>query len=298
MPVLALLTFTFAALLAGLVVGAVLNRKSIERRKDQRAAELFAQIETLPTYFNEDEIQTLPEPARRFFLRNLNNDMPHPSCLRVRESGQAREQFGTPWTEFVAEEYVLANPPGRLWFARLRPFPLIWVDRFEHYLHARAQVQAKLLSSLDTRNQTDQAAVRASLLRYIASLPLLPGALLPADDRSWSEAGPDAAKFTLRDGDVEVSGVFHVDELGNVIRFESDDWPYLAGKLIKPARAIVRYSEHRVFGSNGDLQLPTRLDFEWELDGQQFHEAELHVNELHIDVPHAWSAPWSAPAPK
>ena len=294
MPLLALLTFSFAALLAGLIVGALLNRNAIDRRKDARAAELFAQIETLPTYFQEAELEHVPEPARRFFLRNLHEGMPHPSCLRLRESGNVREQFGQPWTEFVGETYLLANPPGLLSFARLRPFPLVWVDRLDSYIHARAQHQTKLLSSVDTRNVGDQAAARACLLTYIARLPLLPGALLPADDRSWSALGEDQARFVLRSGGVEVGGTFVFDELGNAIAFETDEFPYLnerhGNERPSTVQWRVRYSEHRGYGSAGDLQLPTRLDVEWQLDDRRFHELELRVEDLGIDCPHPWSA--------
>ena len=291
MPLLALLTFTFAALLAGLTVGVMLNRRAFERRVDASVVDLFAEIETLPTYYNEADVAALPEPARRFFQRNLHEDMPHQSCVRVREAGTIRQKPGQPWTEFVAEEYMVSSPPGMLWYARLRPFPLVWVDMLSTYLRGRARVQAKLMSSVSTLDESDEATRRASLLRHVAGLALFPGALLPADDREWGPHGEDSASFTLRDGVIEVTGVFFFDELGNVVRFETDERPYDGANVPTSARWVVRYAEHRAFGSGGDLQLPTKIDIEWQIDGQVFHYVEKTVQAFELDIPRRWDSP-------
>jgi hypothetical protein len=290
MPLLALLTFTFAALLAGLTVGVLLNRTAFERRVGAQVVELFSEIETLPTYYKEADVAAQPEPVRRFFQRNLHEGMPHQSCVRVREAGTTRQKPGQPWTEFVAEEYMVASPPGMLWFARLRPFPLVWIDVLSTYLRGSARVQAKLMSSVSSVDHSDESTRRASLLRHVAGLALFPGALLPADDREWSEHGEDSASFTLRDGVIEVTGVFFFDELGNVVRFETDERPYdgLVDHAPGSARWVVRYSEHRAFGSSGDLQLPTKIDIEWHVGGQVFHYVEKTVLAFELDVPRRW----------
>jgi hypothetical protein len=290
MPLLALLTFTFAALVAGLAVGVLLNRQAFERRKDARAAELFAQIETLPTYYSEADVAELPEPVRRYFARNLNEGMPHQSCVRLRESGKMRQKPGQPWTEFVAEEYLVANPPGLVWFARSRPFPLVWIDSLRVYLRGRAHASTKLLSSVSSVDRQDQATRQATLLRYVAALPLFPGALLPGEDRAWVAHGDDSARFVLRDDDLEVAGVFFFDEFGNVVRFETDERPLEDARPPAAARWVVRYGEHRAYGSSEDLQLPTKVDIEWETDGKTFHYMDTAIDEFELDVPHAWSA--------
>jgi hypothetical protein len=292
MPLLALLTFTFAALLAGLVVGVLLNRTALERRVDASVVELFAEIETLPTYYKEADVAALPEPARRFFQRNLHEGMPHQSCVRVRETGTTRQKPGQPWTEFVAEEYMVASPPGMLWYARLRPFPLVWIDLLSTYVRGRARVQAKLMSSVSTIDDSDEVTRRSSLFRHVAGLALFPGALLPADDREWGEHGEDSASFTLRDGVIEVRGVFFFDELGNVVRFETDERP-LTGVGAEPnaggpVRWVVRYAEHRAFGSSGDLQLPTKIGMEWQVGGEVFRYVEKTVQAFELDIPRRW----------
>lgn len=287
MPLLALSTLILAALIAGLVVGALLNRTSFERRIDAEVAELFAEIETMPTYYSEQEIEGLPEPVQRFFRRNLQDGAPHQSCVRMRETGRIRQLPGQPWTEFVGEEYVVSSTPAMLWFARLRPLPLIWADIRILYLRGRGHKLVKLLSSISSADQRDDATRRATLALYIAQLALLPGALLPGDDRSWESVGEDAARFTILDGELFVSGVFFFDEFGNIVRFESEDRPNLEAKKTTVTRWLVHYAEHRSFG---ELELPTKLDMEWKLDDRIFRYAEKTIEAIELDVPRRFGA--------
>lgn len=287
MPVLALFTFTLAALLAGLIVGALLNRTTFERRVDAEVAELFAEIETMPTYYGEHELEGLPEPVARFLRRNLQDGAPHPSCVRTREAGRIRQRQGQPWTEFVGEEYVVASTPTLLWFARLRPFPLVWVDARNLYLRGRAHMLVKLFSSLSSVDSRDDATRRAILVSYIADLALVPGALLPGDDRRWEPVDEDSARFVVQDGELSVAGVFCFDELGNIVRFESEDRPYVGDQKPTSARWVVRYSEHRSFA---ELELPTRIDIEWKLDEQTFHYVERTLEAIELDVPRRFGA--------
>lgn len=292
MAPLALLTFTLAALIAGLTVGALLNRTAFERRIDGEVADLFAEIETMPTYYSERELDGLPEPVQRFFRRNLQDGAPHQSCVRTRESGRVRQRPGQPWTEHVGEQYVVASTPALLWFARLRPLPFVWVDVRTLYLRGRGHTLVKLLSSLSSVNQHDDATRRATLVNYVAELALLPGALLPGDDREWEAVGEHAARFSISDGELRVAGVFHFDELGNVIRFESEDRPYLGEQAPAHARWVVRYGEHRSFG---ELQLPTKIDVEWQLGEQTFHYLERTFEAIELEVPRRFGASEARP---
>jgi hypothetical protein len=282
MPTLALLTFTLAALFAGLIVGAMLNRTAFERRIDAEVAELFAEIDTMPTYYSERELDGLPEPVQRYFRRNLQDGAPHHSCVRTREHGRVRQRPGQPWTEYAREEYVLASTPALLWFGRMRPFPLVWIDVRTRYLRSRAHVQVKLLSSLTSMDRHDDATRRATLVQYLAELALVPGAMLPSEDRSWEPVDEHAARFTVRDGELRVAGVFFFDELGNIIRFESEDRPWEGEQKPNSARWVVRYAEHRSFG---ELQLPTRVDVEWKLDDETFAYAERTLELIELDIP-------------
>ena len=83
---------------------------------------------------------------------------------------------------------------------------------------------------------------------------MLPSALLPGDHRSWEAIDEDSARFTLVEGELEVSGVFRFDEFGNIVGFESEERPYTGEARPETSKWIVRYGEHRRFGA---VELPT-----------------------------------------
>ena len=293
MPVLALLTLTFAALLAGLVVGALLNRSAFERRIDGEVATLLAEIETLPTYYDEAELDGLPAPVQRFLRRNLHEGTPHPSCLRTRESGRVRQRPGQPWTEYVGESYTVAATPGLLCFTRQRPFPLVWVDARTLYLRGRGYQSAKLLSSITSIDADDEATRRAVLLDYLAELPLIPGALLPGEDRRWQPVDEHAARIELRDGELTVAGVFEFDELGHIVRFVSEDRPYTGPALGEgPVRWAVDYTEQRSFA---ELELPTRVAAAWLVGEARFDYLERTLEAVEHDIPRRFGSSEARP---
>jgi len=285
-----LLTFTFAALLAGLSAGVFFNRRAFEREVDSEVAELFAEVETMPTYFSADELEGLPAPVQRFFKRNLQDGQPHPSCVRVRDRGEVREAPGQPWTEFVGEVYAIRGGPAVLKFRRARPFPLVWVDSRAVYLRGRGRVVAKLFSSLTTVDEDGDAARRGMLLAYLAELALLPPALLPSDTLRWEPIDDDRATLIVVDGELEVRAQLCFDEFGNLVRFETHDRPCPIEDVDHegPARWTVRFTERRDFGG---LHLPTRIDAEWQLGELIFPHVRRNIDAVEVDVPRRWTGP-------
>lgn len=282
MPFLALVTLTFAALLVGLLVGVLFNRRALERRVDAEAALLFAEVDTLPTYYGERELEGLPPPVQRFMRRNLEDGQPHLSCLRLRQSGNVRERPGQPWTEFEAEEYLVASEPTLLWYARLRPLPLLWVDQRELLLRGRAHVLGKIASTLTSIDRDDDAVRRTLMLRSMVELIYLPSALLPRDALSWTAIDDQRAELSLRVGELEVRGTFVFGEEGDVLRFETNDRPWLGEGQVAEAQWVVELSEHRVFGN---LHLPTAQSCTWVLDGQAFPHMQTKLDVFETDVP-------------
>ncbi|NVB37010.1 hypothetical protein G6O69_04155 [Pseudenhygromyxa sp. WMMC2535] len=291
MPLLALLTFTFAALIAGLTLGVLLNRNSFERQVDAEVAELFSEVETMPTYFSPEQLANLPSPVERFIRRNLHEGQPHPSCLRARERGDMRERPGQPWTEYVGETYLVTGSPAMLWFGRLRPLPIVWIDTRQLYLRGRAQLRSKLLSSVSTIDASDDATRRSALVQYLAELALLPPALLPGDNLRWEAIDDSRARVLLRDGELEIGGDFSFDELGNIVAFETLDRPRATAPGLQPKAGAaiwrVRYAEHRSFG---ELQLPTQVEAEWEQEGTIFPHVRMTIEAVEVDVPRRWGA--------
>ncbi|MFV8749992.1 DUF6544 family protein [Nannocystaceae bacterium ST9] len=288
MPVLVLFSLSLTALMIGLGFGVLLNRSAFERRVDAEVATLFTELDTLPTYHAERELDGLPVPVQRFMRRNLEDGTPHLSCARLRQSGNLRERPGQPWTEFEAEEYVVASTPALLWYARLRPFPLVWVDNRELLVSGRAHSLSKIFSTLGAVDRDDDATRRTLLLRWMVDLVFVPSAMLPRDGLSWTALDDDRAELTVREGEHEVHGIFVFDDKGDVVRFESDERPWLGESRPQTALWIAEFGEHRAFGG---LSIPTRFALRWELDGQTFPYQQAKLDLFETEVPRRFGAP-------
>jgi hypothetical protein len=288
MPVLVLFTLSLTALMIGLGFGVLLNRSAFERKVDGEVALLFAELDTLPTYHAERELEGLPAPVQRFLRRNLDEGAPHLSCARLRQSGNMRERPGQPWTEYEAEEYVVASTPALLWYARLRPFPLVWVDSRELLLRGRGHALAKIFSTIRSIDRDDDATHDAMLLRWMMDLVFLPSALLPREGLTWTPLDDARAELTLREGEVEVHGIFVFDDKGDIVRFESDERRWTGETQPRTALWIAEFSEHRAFGS---LSIPTHVALRWELDGQTFPYLEAKLDLFETEVPRRFGTP-------
>lgn len=282
MPLLVLFTFSLAALLLGLGVGVLLNRSTFERRVDLEVATIFGELDTLPTYHAERELEGLPAPVQRYLRRNLDDGAPHLSCVRLRESGNLRERLGQPWTEYEAEQYVVASTPALVWYARLRPFPFVWVDHRELLCQGRAHVLAKIFSTLGSVDRDDDATRRELLLRWMVDLVYLPSAMLAREGLTWTALDDTRAELRVREGELEVRGVFHFDEQGDVVRFETTDRTWTGEGTPSSALWIAEFAEHRKFGTIG---VPTRIALRWELDGQTFPYREAKLDLFETEVP-------------
>ncbi len=288
MPVLVVFTLSLAALMIGLGFGVMLNRAAFERRIDAEVATLFTELDTLPTYHAEHELEDLPPAVQRFMRRNLDDGTPHLSCVRLRQSGNLRERPGQPWTEFEAEQYVVASTPALLWVARLRPFPLVWIDSRELLVQGRAHMLSKIFSTISSVDRDDDATRRALLLRWMAESVFVPSALLTREGLSWTTLDDDRAELTVRDGDIEVHGIFVFDSKGDVLRFESEDRPWTGDSRPQTAMWIAEFSEHRAFGG---LNIPTSIALRWELDGQTFPYQQAKLDLFETEVPRRFGTP-------
>jgi hypothetical protein len=145
----------------------------------------------------------------------------------------------------------------------------------------------KILSSVSSIEAEDNATRKALLIGYLSDLVLLPPALLASDNLSWEAIDEHRARATLRDGELEVSGVFEVDDFGDVVAFETDERPWSGDGRPEQVLWRVRYAEHRAFG---ELNLPTKIAAEWQLDDTSFPYFRREIEAVEVDVPRRWGA--------
>jgi hypothetical protein len=220
----------------------------------------------------------MPEPVRRYL--EFASVAAAPPFLAARYKQRGEIALGPDnWKAFTAEAHYSARPRGFVWDARVAFLPLAGVLVLDSYVAGRGRSAASLAGffRLGGRAGGGELAV-ASLQRYLAELPWLPAALLPAPDLHWAPLGPDRARASLNDGGVEATVDFHFGAQGEISGISAIRGRDVDGLLV-PTPWEGRFADYREISG---LRLPHRAEAAWILpDGRMpYWRAEILGCEL------------------
>jgi hypothetical protein len=150
---------------------------------------------TAPVNVSEQDLQTLPEPVRRWLRYSQVVGRSRPTTVRLRQKGEFQfERRG--WLPYEAEQYFTTDPPAFLWKASFRMLPLVSVVGRDQYRNGEASLQMRILSLFPVANKTGGGLNQGDLLRYLAELQWFPAAAL-ADYLIWDELRANSARATI-----------------------------------------------------------------------------------------------------
>jgi len=193
---------------AGLIgLAASVNSLRFSRRVARETRQLW-QAPTGPHAIDRTRLERLPAPVRAYLAKALGVRRTAVATLRFRHGGRFRTKLDGPWQPIRGEQYDAADPPGFLWWGRLRAAPGVWVDARDRCVNGVGGMFVSFESSITLADRSGPELDQGSLLRLLSDLVLLPTAFL--DDRYATWAGVDAssARATLRLNGREVSGIF------------------------------------------------------------------------------------------
>jgi hypothetical protein len=162
-------------------------------------------------------IEDVPPPVQRYFRYALREGAPLVRAARIRHEGQFQMRPNGGWKPFTSTQHFSSQPPGFVWDARIRMFPLTPVFVRDSYVDGSASMLGKVLSMLTVVNQQGGADLNAgALMRYLAESAWFPTALLPREGLEWSAIDDDRALATLTDGATKVSLEFRFNGTGQI----------------------------------------------------------------------------------
>jgi hypothetical protein len=153
-------------------------------------------------------IDTLPVPVRNYLGKALRPSAIAVQAVRFRHSGRFRARLDGPWRPIRGQQYDVTNPPGFLWWGRLRVAPGLWIDARDRCLNGVGNMLISLESTVALADRSGPELDQGSMLRLLSDLVLLPAVLL--DDRyvTWAAIDERQARATLRLAASAVSGTF------------------------------------------------------------------------------------------
>lgn len=204
----------------------------------------------------------LPEPVKRYFDFAIGASAGRPILgARIEQEGDFAIR-PEAWKRFKAVQHYRLAPPGFVWDARIAFAPLLSARVRDSYAGGRGQMRASLLGLL-TMAELDgggELAI-ASLQRFLAELPWLPPALLPAAGVSWTPIDSRRAQATLRDGEITATVDFQFGDRGEIEKVAALRSRATRGRM-EPTPWEGRFWDYREVEG---LQLPHQAEVAWLL---------------------------------
>jgi hypothetical protein len=216
--------------------------------------------------YDPTQLAGLPTPVVRYFAATLRPGQPIVTSATLRHHGTMNlGEANAKWVRFRSEQFVVTQPAGFHWDARVQamPWPAMFVR--DAYIEGIGVLQAAFAGVVPVASQRgrDELA-RGELMRFLAEAPWVPTALLPSQGVRWTAVDDSAADATLADRGVQVTVRFRFDDTGGIAGFSSDARPRAVGNRFEPTPWSGRYWNH---ARRNGMRIPLDAEVAWRMPG-------------------------------
>src|SRR5215204_2002242 len=105
---------------AGVLVSA--NSVRFQRRVHEEARRAL-QVTAPGRHLDRSALETLPAPVRRYLSKAVGTRQAAARTAKLQQQGSFRPDLKGQWYEIRGEQYFTADPPGFIWWGRVRITP-------------------------------------------------------------------------------------------------------------------------------------------------------------------------------
>jgi hypothetical protein len=267
-----------AALAAGgLGLVFAVQRRRFGRRVAREARELWTVESGGPE--RRVSLDALPPPVRRYAEACGAARHSPVRAARVRHGGTFRPRPDRPWLAIRGEQYFASDPPGFVWWGRVRVAPGVWIDARDRSIEGVGNMRIMLASTLRLADVRGRELDEAALQRLLAEMVWFPTALLDARHVRWEPVDDTRARATLTVRGREGAATFHFDANGLPSRITADRYRDVDGEAVLTPWTGECGSYRDVDG----LRVPFRLEAIWHVSGRAEAYARFTVESLELD---------------
>jgi hypothetical protein len=226
-------------------------------------------------------LESLPAPVRTYLRKALGSRTEAPQTMRLQHGGTFRPSLEGNWLPIRGEEYFTADPPGFVWWGRVRIVPGVWIDARDRSVEGAGNMYVTAESTYTLANSVGPELDQGALLRLLGELTWFPTALL--DDRyvTWSAVDDRHAKATLALNGREVTGLFQFGDDGLPAVFSGHRYRDTGNGVSTLTPFTGRSSDFR---DAGGMLVPHEMVAAWHVDGREFPYARFLVERVEFDA--------------
>jgi hypothetical protein len=266
-----LIVFSILGLiLLTLIIGKI--NLSINFRKQVK--ELFAQSKNITEQqFHKSQIESLPEPVKRYFNHILKEGQPYISYARIKHDGQFKTDFKKDWIDIKGEQYATTEKPGFIWKGTTAMF----IAR-DMYIADKGRLIVSLFSLIDVLNAKGEQYNQGELLRWLGESILYPTNFLPSEKLNWLPIDDKTAKLTFDYNGLLLFFKITFNDIGEITEMETKR--YMDEKNIETW--VIRTTDYKEINK---IFIPTSFDVLWRLEKGDFSYAKFNITEIEYDNP-------------
>jgi hypothetical protein len=219
----------------------------------------------------------LPDPVARYIQYSRAHSRRPIRRLSLKQTGFYRLKPQGKWKPIQGQLELETTPFKRQWSGVIRQSVVLSLLARDSYADREAILHTERFSFLPTERAMGPEMDRSALAAILSELPLTPTALLPSRRLTWEAIDDTQARATLHDRDLQVSGIFHFDELGRIRLFQTDDrYRYHKHKIMQTPWSVA----YRDYVEFGNVRIPMWLRATWLIDKRPFNYSDLKVTNV------------------
>lgn len=254
----------------------IYNQISFDSKVESEVNSLIQKTESFEDQIISDEsLKKLPLPVKKYLkYTGVLNKKPV-KFARLKQTGEIRPD-GEKWIRFNAEQYMSSN--GFIWYAKIEPFNMI--SAMDKFSNRKGGMLIKFFSSYTIADAKGKEIDISSLLRLISEMAIIPSAFVK-ENILWKKINSHSAGISVNDGDLQVSGVFIFNDIGEIISFTTDERYMSKNGINVKEKWTVKFSDYKEFAG---LKVPTKAEAVWNLIAGDMPYVKVDITEIEYDI--------------
>jgi hypothetical protein len=247
----------------------------MKKRMQQEVAALFGREKdaVIARKITEEDLDGLPEPVERYLRYTQIIGKEKIRTVRLKQRGYFRTKEDQKWMPLKAEEYFTVDPPGFLWFGRIRMLPFVNVAAIDKFSNGEGSLVVKMMSAFKVAEAKGEEYDQAELVRFLSEMIWFPSAFLSEYIR-WEVINSESVKATIQVKDLSAEAVLYFNQEGQITNITAERYMDIGGGMIlkKWSTPLDEYTE-----ING-VMVPFKGQGVWTLSTGDF--CYVKINEI------------------
>ncbi|MCF7796943.1 MAG: hypothetical protein K9N11_01885 [Lentisphaeria bacterium] len=238
---------------------------------------LLAQNET--PVITEVDMEPLPAPVKRYLRYTKTVGKPFVKRVELTQSGQMKLKRNADWIPLKAKQWYSIPEVAFEWRGWVKAAPLFHVKATDFYDDGVGSLKIRLWGFIPMGTAEGPEISEGELMRFLSEIIWFPPAML-GENITWAAINDTAARATISDGELEVSGDFHFGPDGRFTAFTAQRYADRGDGEFQLADWYAPVSEYEDFN---DWYLPSQGSAVWLFEDGDYEYIRLKIEAITLE---------------